>query len=59
VPAPVSESLLALFRRFLTEDPLPRGRTLERLGLGGLGARDLRDLFARGWESPLWEKVIR
>lgn len=59
VAAPVSEALLTLFRHLLPEDPLPSGRTLERLGLEGLSARELRQLFALGWESALWARVIR
>jgi opine dehydrogenase len=58
VAAPVMAGLLACFRSFLPEDPVPAGRSLERLGLDGLDARALRELFARGWESPLWPKVV-
>ncbi|MGH7264749.1 MAG: NAD/NADP octopine/nopaline dehydrogenase family protein, partial [Candidatus Rokuibacteriota bacterium] len=58
VAAPVMASLLTCFRSLLPEDPVPAGRSLERLGLDGLDAADFRELFARGWESPLWPKAV-
>lgn len=59
VAAPVSEAFLAIFRRLLPGDPVRTGRSVEQLGLGGLGTEELRHLFGRGWESPLWAKVIQ
>ena len=48
------EAVLGCFRRLLPEDPVTGGRSLARLGLDGLGPAALREVFARGWESPHW-----
>jgi opine dehydrogenase len=58
VPTPAMEAVLGCFRRLLPEDPEPGGRSLARLGLDGLGPPALRELFARGWESPRWAAVL-
>lgn len=59
VASPTVSGLLGVFGALLGKTLAGRGRDLDHLGLGELTLREVRELFQRGWESPLWTRAAR
>lgn len=59
VDAPTIGGLLDVFGALLGRDLPSSGRGLERLGLGDFTRREVLQLMAEGWTSPLWTRALR
>ena len=59
VDTPGVSGLLLMFRALLGRELSGRGRALEHLGLGDFSRCEIRGFLDQGWESPMWQKVIR
>jgi opine dehydrogenase len=51
---PAISGLLSVFAALLGRDLRAQGRGLDRLGLGDLVRREIRQVLQEGWLSPLW-----
>jgi len=49
VPTPTIDALITLVRAMTGKDFVAEARTLERMGLGGLGAAEIQRVVADGW----------
>jgi opine dehydrogenase len=58
VETPVASGVLAVFQALLGRDLRAAGRGLDRLGLGDLVRREIRELLREGWASPLWRRAV-
>jgi opine dehydrogenase len=57
VDTPAVSGLLSVFGALLGRDLRATGRGLDRLGLGDLVRREIREVLHDGWLSPLWRRV--
>jgi opine dehydrogenase len=55
---PAVSGLLSVFGALLGRDLRANGRGLDRLGLGDLVRREIREVLHDGWLSPLWRRVV-
>jgi opine dehydrogenase len=55
---PAIGGLLSVFQALLGFDLRATGRGLDRLGLGDLVQREIRQLLHEGWRSPLWRRAL-
>jgi opine dehydrogenase len=58
VDTPAVSGLLSVFGALLGRDLRAGGRGLDRLGLGDLVRREIREVLHDGWRSPLWRRVV-
>jgi opine dehydrogenase len=55
---PAIGGMLSVFQAVLGFDLRAAGRGLDRLGLGDLVQREIRQLLREGWRSPLWRRAL-